>query len=136
MAMTSSRPYMIRAIDEWVVDNNCTPYILVDALREGVFVPQQYVQDGQIVLNISPSAVMGLNVGNDILSFSGRFGGVSQEVSAPVGAVLGVYAKENGQGMLFDAEESTPPPPPTGSRPSASLSKLPTKSKPSLKVVK
>ena len=131
MAMTSSRPYMIRAIYEWVVDNNCTPYILVDALREGVFVPQQYVQDGQIVLNISPSAVMGLNVGNDILSFSGRFGGVSQEVSA-----LGVYAKENGQGMLFDAEESTPPPPPTGSRPSASLSKLPTKSKPSLKVVK
>tara|TARA_R110000782_G_scaffold144169_6_gene237035 strand:- start:4675 stop:5058 length:384 start_codon:yes stop_codon:yes gene_type:complete len=127
---------MIRAIYEWVVDNNCTPYILVDALREGVFVPQQYVQDGQIVLNISPSAVMGLNVGNDILSFSGRFGGVSQEVSAPVGAVLGVYAKENGQGMLFDAEESTPPPPPTGSRPSASLSKLPTKSKPSLKVVK
>ena len=107
----------------------------MDALLDGVYVPQQYVQDGQIVLNISPSAVMGLHVGNDIISFSGRFGGVSQEVSAPVGAVLGVYAKENGQGMLFDAEEPTPPPP-TGSRPSATLSKLPSKSKPSLKVVK
>ncbi|WP_269617783.1 ClpXP protease specificity-enhancing factor [Zhongshania sp. BJYM1] len=136
MAMTSSRPYMIRAIYEWVLDNNCTPYILVDALREGVFVPQQYVQDGQIVLNISPSAVMGLNVGNDMISFNGRFGGVSQEVSAPVGAVLGVYAKENGQGMLFDAEDPVPPPAPSDPRPSATLSKLPSKSKPSLKVVK
>lgn len=133
MAMTSSRPYMIRAIYEWVVENNCTPYILVDAMREGVFVPQQYVQDGQIVLNIAPSAVMGLNVGNDIVSFNGRFGGISQEVSAPIGAVLGVYAKENGQGMLFDAEDPTPPSDP---RPSATLSKLPSKSKPSLKVVK
>lgn len=134
MAMTSSRPYMIRAIYEWVVENNCTPYILVDAMCEGVFVPQQYVQDGQIVLNIAPSAVMGLNVGNDIVSFNGRFGGISQEVSAPIGAVLGVYAKENGQGMLFDAEEPTPPP--SNPRPSATLSKLPSKSKPSLKVVK
>jgi stringent starvation protein B len=132
--MTSSRPYMIRAIYEWVVENNCTPYILVDAMREGVFVPQQYVQDGQIVLNIAPSAVMGLNVGNDIVSFNGRFGGISQEVSAPIGAVLGVYAKENGQGMLFDAEEPTLPP--SDPRPSATLSKLPSKSKPSLKVVK
>jgi stringent starvation protein B len=134
MAMTSSRPYMIRAIYEWVVENNCTPYILVDAMREGVFVPQQYVQDGQIVLNIAPSAVMGLNVGNDIVSFNGRFGGISQEVSAPIGAVLGVYAKENGQGMLFDAEEPTPPP--SSTRPSATLSKLPSKPKPNLKVVK
>ncbi|MFT7404223.1 ClpXP protease specificity-enhancing factor [Zhongshania sp.] len=134
MAMTSSRPYMIRAIYEWVVENNCTPYILVDAMREGVFVPQQYVQDGQIVLNIAPSAVMGLNVGNDIVSFNGRFGGISQEVSAPIGAVLGVYAKENGQGMLFDAEEPTLPP--SDPRPSATLSKLPSKPKPSLKVVK
>jgi stringent starvation protein B len=139
MAMTSSRPYMIRAIYEWVVDNGCTPYILVNALHDDVFVPQQYVQDGQIVLNISPSAVVGLNVENDFLSFSGRFGGVPQEVSAPISAILGVYAKENGQGMLFDAEEPiTPPPSPSSPRPSASLSKLPSKpkAKPSLKVVK
>ncbi len=137
MAMTSSRPYMIRAIYEWVVDNGCTPYVLVNALYEGVFVPQQYVQDGQIVLNISPSAVMGLNVGNDYLTFSGRFGGVPQEVSAPISAVLGVYAKENGQGMLFETEEPDLPPTPPGPRPAASLSKLPSgKSKPSLKVVK
>ncbi|WP_320837737.1 ClpXP protease specificity-enhancing factor [Zhongshania sp.] len=137
MAMTSSRPYMIRAIYEWVVDNGCTPYILVNALHDGVFVPQQYVQDGQIVLNISPSAVVGLHVGNDFLTFSGRFGGVPQEVSAPISAILGVYAKENGQGMLFDAEEPDVPPKPPGPRPSASLSKLPTaKGKPSLKVVK
>ena len=79
-SMTSSRPYMIRAIYEWVVDNDCTPYILVNAMQEGVQVPQQFVQDGQIVLNISPTAVVGLDVGNDELGFRGRFGGVAQDV--------------------------------------------------------
>lgn len=135
--MTSSRPYMIRAIYEWVVDNDCTPYILVDALREGVLVPQQFVQDGQIVLNISPSAVVGLDVGNDELGFRGRFGGVAQDVRVPTAAVLGIYARENGQGMLFDADEPAPPSPDgpdngdTGDKPKAAKS-----GKPALKVVK
>ena len=114
MTMTSSRPYMIRAIYEWVVDNDCTPYILVNALFDGVQVPQQYVKDGQIVLNISPSAVVALDVGNDELGFRGRFAGVAQDIRAPIAAVLGIYARENGQGMLFDAEDPGAPPPSTG----------------------
>lgn len=133
MVMTSSKPYMIRAIYEWVVDNDCTPYILVNAMVAGVEVPQQFVQDGQIVLNISPSAVVGLDVGNDELGFRGRFGGVAQEVRVPVSAVLGIYARENGQGMLFDAEEPGPDGPPSGGeKPKAKSSS----SKPTLKVVK
>ena len=125
--MSSSRPYMIRAIYEWLVDNDCTPYLLVSAELPGVQVPRQYVKDGQIVLNISPSAVVGLDVGNDELGFSGRFAGVAQDVRVPVAAVLGIYARENGQGMLFDAEEPSPSSPPP---------KPKTSSKPSLKVIK
>ena len=113
MVMTSSRPYMIRAVYEWVAENDCTPYILVNAEMEGVAVPEQYIQDGQIILNISPTAVVDLNMGNDLLSFRGRFGGVPQEVFVPVAAVLGIYARENGQGMLFDADEPQPPMPPS-----------------------
>ncbi|MDX1504549.1 MAG: ClpXP protease specificity-enhancing factor [Spongiibacter sp.] len=134
MVMTSSKPYMIRAIYEWVVDNDCTPYILVNALVEGVEVPQQFVQDGQIVLNISPSAVVGLDVGNDELGFRGRFGGVAQEVRVPVSAVLGIYARENGQGMLFDAEEPAPDGPPAGG--GGGTKPKPASTKPTLKVVK
>lgn len=137
MAMNSSRPYMIRAIYEWVVDNDCTPYILVNALIEGVEVPQQFVQDGQIVLNISPSAVVGLDVGNDELGFRGRFGGVAQDIRVPVAAVLGIYARENGQGMLFDAEE--PPTDPSGGDGDGGgqqAAAKPQSGRPSLKVVK
>lgn len=135
MAMNSSRPYMIRAIYEWVVDNDCTPYILVNALMEGVEVPQQFVQDGQIVLNISPSAVVGLDVGNDELGFRGRFGGVAQDIRVPVAAVLGIYARENGQGMLFDAEE--PPTDPSGGDGGGQQAAAkPQSGRPSLKVVK
>ncbi|AKH68880.1 stringent starvation protein B [Spongiibacter sp. IMCC21906] len=132
MAMTSSRPYMVRAIYEWVADNNCTPYILVNAEMEGVQVPQQYIQDGQIILNISSSAVVGLDIGNDELSFNGRFGGVPQSVHVPLAAVLGIYARENGQGMLFDADEPQPPMPPS---PSSSDSNK-NDARPKLKVVK
>ncbi len=136
MAMNSSRPYMIRAIYEWVVDNDCTPYILVDALQPGVEVPQQFVQDGQIVLNISPSAVVGLDVGNDELGFRGRFGGVAQQVRVPVTAVLGIYARENGQGMLFDADEPSAPPPEDGGSGAERPAAKPQPGRPSLKVVK
>lgn len=130
--MTSSRPYMVRAIYDWVLDNDCTPYLLVNALYEGVEVPQQYVDDGKIVLNIAPQAVAGLQIENDMLSFSGRFSGVARDVFVPMSAVLGIYARENGQGMLFDAEEPSPPPEPAPESPDAGR---PAK-RPSLKVVK
>ena len=78
--MNSSRPYIIRAIYEWIVDNDCTPHLLVDATGERVFVPESYVSDGQIVLNISPSAVVSLQMGNDTVAFNGRFGGQPQDV--------------------------------------------------------
>lgn len=124
--MNSSRPYIIRAIYEWIVDNDCTPHLLVDVDVEGVDVPQAYVTDGQIVLNISPSAVVGLEMGNDLILFNGRFGGVATDIVVPIKAILGIYARENGQGMVFDASENPeePPDPPSG------------RSRPSLKVVK
>lgn len=113
MAMTSSRPYLIRALYEWILDNKCTPYVLVDAHLPGVDVPQQYVKDGQIVLNIAPTAVVDLHIGNDEMKFNARFSGVATDVQVPVSAALGIYARENGQGMLFDHEQpaSEPPPP-------------------------
>jgi stringent starvation protein B len=111
MAMTTHRPYLIRALNEWILDNNCTPYILVNAFEKGVEVPQNYVKDGQIVLNISPVAVHGLVITNDGVEFNGRFGGIPTHVYVPTGAVLGIYAKENGQGMIFDRDEPVPEPP-------------------------
>ncbi|MEC8356464.1 MAG: ClpXP protease specificity-enhancing factor [Pseudomonadota bacterium] len=111
MAMTSSRPYVVRALYEWIVENNCTPYILVNAFGEGVEVPQEHVRDGQIVLNISPIAVSDLHLGNESLNFEGRFGGIPKIVCVPMSAVCGIYAKENGQGMIFDPELAPPEPP-------------------------
>ncbi len=111
--MTPSRPYIMRELYEWIVDNDCTPYLLVDASVRGVSVPKQYVKDGQIVLNISPSAVIDLHIANDAVSFNGRFGGVSTDVNVPVSAVVGIYARENGQGMVFEPDDAvdTPEPP-------------------------
>ena len=103
--MNSSRPYLLRALYEWLVDNNCTPHILVAAEYPGAKVPAGYAKDGQIVLNISPSAVRYLEMGNDVLTFEGRFGGVAQSLYIPVAAVLAIYARENGQGMSFELEE-------------------------------
>ncbi|APZ43552.1 ClpXP protease specificity-enhancing factor [Acidihalobacter ferrooxydans] len=107
--MTSSRPYLIRAIYEWVVDNSQTPYLLVDANDASVQVPHEYVQDGRIVLNVSPSAVAALDLGNEYISFSARFGGSPQEVFVPVQRVMAVYARENGQGMMFTEDDDPPP---------------------------
>ena len=133
MAMTSSRPYIMRALYEWIVDNGCTPYVLANALAQGVLVPQQYVKEGQIVLNISPGAVVDLDMSNEAMTFNGRFGGVPTDVHVPMTAVIGIYARENGQGMVFEPdEEPTQPttpdddPPPSGKG----------KKAPSLKVVK
>ena len=130
--MTPSKPYVVRAIYDWIVDNNCTPHVLVDADVEGVVVPVDYVDEGQIVLNISPTAVVSLHLGNDVIALSGRFGGVPMEVFLPLPSVLGIYARENGQGMIFDddneADDRTPPEPdPISPAPSH---------KPSLKLVK
>lgn len=103
--LSATRPYMARAIYEWICDNNMTPYLLVDATRPNTMVPEQFIKDGQIVLNIVPHAVHTLNMDNEAISFSARFGGVSRDVYVPMAAVLGVYARENGQGLFFDPSE-------------------------------
>ncbi|WP_213875201.1 ClpXP protease specificity-enhancing factor [Pseudomonas sp. dw_358] len=102
--MNSSRPYLIRALYEWIVDNDCTPHMLVNAEYPAVQVPQGFASDGQIVLNVSPSAVRHLHMDNEAISFDGRFGGTSHTLYVPTGAILGIYARENGQGMVFDLE--------------------------------
>jgi stringent starvation protein B len=109
--MTSHRPYLIRALHEWILDNNFTPYILINAFIDGVEVPQDYVKDGQIVLNISPQAIKTLNISNAAIEFEGRFGGIPTKVYVPINAVMSIYARENGQGMMFDTDDSTPEPP-------------------------
>lgn len=104
--MNSSRPYLLRALYEWIVDNDCTPHLLVNTEHPGVRVPAGYAQDGQIVLNVSPSAVRSLHMDNDAVSFEGRFGGVPHTLFVPAAAVLAIYARENGQGMVFELEPS------------------------------
>lgn len=105
---TSSRPYLIRALYEWIVDNGWVPHLLVDAQVKSVQVPEQYVgNDGRIVLNISPDATRGLLIGNDRIVFTTRFSGVSYQVFVPPAAVKAIYAKENGEGMAFPEEELT-----------------------------
>lgn len=104
MIMTSSRPYITRAIYDWILENDCTPYILVDTARKGVEVPRQYVKDNQIVLNISPAAVRAMHMGNDVITFDGRFGGEALTIVVPVEALMAIYARENGQGMVFEVE--------------------------------
>ena len=146
MTMTSHRPYMIRALHEWILDNNFTPYILVNAFTEGVEVPQDYVKDGQIVLNISPQAIKTLNINNTAIEFEGRFGGIPTNVYAPMHAVMSIYAKENGQGMMFETDDPMPEPPAPVSGVDSSFSgsekgdgknkKASKSSKPSLRVVK
>ena len=99
--MTSHRPYLLRALYEWIADNGMTPHLLVDATRPSVQVPMHAVKDGRIVLNIAERAVSRLDMSNDTIRFSARFGGVSHSVSVPVGAVLAIYARETGQGMAL-----------------------------------
>ncbi len=130
--MTSTRPYLIRALYEWIEDNGMTPHILVDAESPGVEVPKQHVHDGRIVLNVNHSAVRDLRLGNQWIEFNARFGGVARSLQIPVAAVMAIYARENGQGMAFGDEKSeddetsppTQPDPPVRPR------------KPSLKIVK
>lgn len=105
IALSPTRPYMARAIYEWICDNQLTPYLLVDATKPHTTVPVQYVKDGQIVLNIAPHAVHQLHMSNDAITFSARFGGVSQNIYVPLASVIGLYARENGQGLFFDPDE-------------------------------
>jgi stringent starvation protein B len=112
--MTSSRPYLIRALYEWIIDNQLTPHVVVDAELPGVHVPTQTIQNGKVTLNLAPQAVDGLLLGDDQIEFNARFSGVSKHVVAPISAVLAIFAKENGQGMMFPSEEDdggpeTPP---------------------------
>jgi stringent starvation protein B len=103
--MSSSKPYLIRAIYEWLVDNKFTPYLAVDASIEGVIVPEEYINNGQIVLNISPKSVKSLIIGNDVTEFSACFNAVVHKIYIPIAAVTAIYSKENNQGMVFDPEE-------------------------------
>lgn len=103
--LSPTRPYLSRAIYEWICDHNLTPHILVDATQPYTDVPVQFIQDGQIVLNLAPHAVHRLNMGNEAITFSARFGGVSKDIYVPLSALMGIYARENGQGLFFDPEE-------------------------------
>lgn len=141
MSMSSSRPYLLRALYEWILENQCTPYIVVNAYAKDVQVPQEHVKDGQIVLNISPAAVHALQMNNQAVDFSGRFAGIPTPVYVPIEAVMGIYARENGQGMIFETEKPTPEPPSDVAEPGGISSKTKsaapkTRSRPSLRVVK
>lgn len=107
--MTSTKPYLLRAIYEWSLDNELTPQILVDATADDVEVPLSYVKDGQILLNVHPQAVESLTMDNEFIAFGARFGGVHYDVMVPSRAALAIFARENGQGIFFqpDEEEGT-----------------------------
>ncbi|MGO4999811.1 ClpXP protease specificity-enhancing factor [Oceanisphaera sp. W20_SRM_FM3] len=144
--LTPSRPYLLRAFYEWLLDNELTPHLLVNASLAHTRVPQQYVKDGQIVLNIAPSAVVGLHMDNDALSFSARFGGSPFQVYVPMAAVVSIQARENGAGTFFPPEaaydawaESLDAEAPAGASSSTESDDEPTppkKGRPSLRVVK
>jgi stringent starvation protein B len=117
VSMTSSRPYLIRAIYEWISDNGQTPYILVNADNPEAVIPRQYIEDGKIVLNINEQAIDNLHIDNDWLLFSARFSGKAMDISIPMTAILAIYAKESGQGMVLDRDNEASEPPPDGSSP-------------------
>ncbi len=128
-AMQSSKPYLLRALYEWILDSDCTPHIVVNAMEHDVTVPQQYVKDGQIVLNIAPSAVADLLIDKTSVFFNARFAGISTDIYVPIHAVLGIYARENGRGMMFEPEQDSNLPPPE-------TPKTGTQGRPALRVVK
>lgn len=131
--MTSSKPYILRAIYEWLLDNDMTPHLLVDANAEDVVVPMQFVQDGRIILNIAPSAVQSLLLENADVTFSARFGGKPFNLYIPMGAILGIYSKENGQGTMFKEDGMGGDEPPETDPPEPEKPKRP---RPQLRVVK
>ncbi|MDC0053264.1 ClpXP protease specificity-enhancing factor [Gammaproteobacteria bacterium] len=139
--MHSNRPYLLKAFFDWIVDNQCTPYVIVDANYIGVEVPQEFVSDGQIVLNIAPRAVTNFEMNNEAVYFSTRFGGMPVDLYLPLFSITGIYAQENGKGMMFEPDETEEPPPPLKSSKSNQQSniddqKASAKPKPALRVVK
>ncbi|MEH6463521.1 MAG: ClpXP protease specificity-enhancing factor [Shewanella psychromarinicola] len=104
--ITANRPYLLRAYYEWLMDNHLTPHVVVDAFVNGTQVPQQFVKDGQIVLNIATGAVSNLHMSNDAVEFNARFGGVPQNVYLPMASIVAIYARENGAGTVFDMEDA------------------------------
>lgn len=137
MSINSRRPYLIRACYQWITDNRFTPFLLVDAQAEGVLVPVNYVENGRIILNVGPSAVQGLDLGDEQIRFSARFDGEAIPVSFPPRAVLGIYARENHELMnmlfpeVFPEESDGGEPPDPDSDPEGASDR-----RPSLKVVK
>ena len=128
------RPYLLRAMHQWITDCGHTPHVIVDAAREGAEVPRAYVKDGKIVLNLSEVATQRLQLGNDAVEFDARFAGAVHHVRFPVSAVLGVYARETGEGMVFSDQDLGPEPPPSRPPPQAEEGAAPRR--PQLKVVK
>jgi stringent starvation protein B len=129
MAERSTKPYLIRAVHEWACDSGLTPYLSVK-VDENTRVPFEHVKDGEIMLNVSYDATHKLTIENDLIRFSARFGGVSRECSVPIGAVQGIFAKENGQGLFFPAESETQSTAPAGASMGPSASGKPEDPKP------
>ena len=134
--MTPSRPYLIRGLYEWIVDNGLTPHLLVNAEGEAVEAPIEFADGGRLVLNVSPSAVRGLDLGNEWVSFNARFGGQPRQVNVPVAEVMAIYARENGRGMLFTPEDGDGEPPSGGGGDDGTGSGASGGNRPGLRVVK
>jgi stringent starvation protein B len=127
--MTSLKPYLIRSLYEWIVDNRLTPHLLVNAEDNNAILPLQFAENGKIILNIRPEAVQGLSLGNEIIEFNARFSGKAMHLVVPVPAVLAIYAKENGKGMIFDPEDDS-------SDPESDSSPKKPSGKPNLRIIK
>ena len=135
--MNSNQPYLLQAFYSWIVDNDCTPYVLVDANYPQTSVPQQHVSDGQIVLNIAPRAVSAFHIDLEGIAFHARFGGVPTDIYLPAAAIMSIYAQENGQGIVFERpSEPTPPPRPTAVKRESSAERVKKTDRPSLRIVK
>lgn len=135
MSDMSQQPYLLRAMHEWMSDNGYTPHIVVNADANGVDVPAQFVEDGRIILNVSYSAAHNLNLDNEFVTFSARFSGKPCQVCVPIHAILGIYARETGQGMVF-AESEAGAEEPTQEKPSESQEPSGNPSQPNLRVIK
>lgn len=129
--MTSPRPYLVRALIDWIVDNDCTPFVAVASELDGVTVPPGTAKDGRVVLNLSASATRNLQISNELLTVDCRFGGQPFHVTVPMGAVVAVFARENGEGMSFEPEQAAEAP----AAPETPATKPPPKKGPKLTLV-
>ena len=128
---STQRPYLLRAMHEWMVDNGMTPHIVVDAGAPDLKIPHEHVKDGKLVLNVSYAATRALQISNRAIEFEARFGGAPRWIEIPVGAVLGIYARETGQGMIFSSEQE-----PAQAEPKPDTENRPSGNRPSLKLIK